>query len=219
MGTKERRAQEKQLRLNQIIDAARQLLFSHGIDHISISKIAKQAELGVGTIYFYFKNKEEIFIALQEEGLRLFYEMIVPVRESETITCDEKLRQIGTIFYRFNLEYKEYYDILNFFLSSSKEFFEPKVKNKIDMSGSKIFDLIEYVILEGIQTGELNKIDARKYAILFFGTLHGIMQLKKLEKTALAGINYRDVFYFTIDRLIQGIAIENGTKKGGYHDR
>jgi AcrR family transcriptional regulator len=205
MGTKERRAIEKQLRLNQILDAARLLLFSDGIDNISISKIAQKAELGVGTIYFYFKSKEDIFIALQEEGLKLFYDMICPVRDSKTLSCNEKLKNIGELFYRFNLEHKEYCDILNFFLSSSKEFFEPDLKNKIDMSGSKIFDLIEYVILEGIQNGELIKSDTRKCAIFFFGALHGVMQLKKLEKTALAGENHRDVFNFTVDRLIRGI--------------
>lgn len=209
MGTKERRAQEKQLRLNQILDAARTLLFSKGIDAISINKIAKKAELGVGTIYFYFKNKEEIFVALQEEGLRLFYDMIVPVRKSPQ-TCDEKLRQIGDLYYRFSLEHKDYLDIINMFLSSSKEFFEPDLKNKIDMSGSKIFDLIEDVILEGIKTGEFNQTDARKCAILFFGALNGIMQFKKLERTALVGQDHRDVFDFTVDRLIRGIAADDG---------
>ena len=61
MGVKERKAMEKKMRRNQILDAARHLLFSTGIDSISISKISQQAELGVGTIYFYYKNKEEIF--------------------------------------------------------------------------------------------------------------------------------------------------------------
>ena len=37
----------------------------------SCTKIARQAELAVGTIYFYFRSKEEIFAALQEEGLEL----------------------------------------------------------------------------------------------------------------------------------------------------
>ena len=208
MGTKERRAQEKQLRLNQILDAARLLLFSNGIDNISISKIAKQAELGVGTIYFYFKNKDEIFIALQEEGLDLFYNDIAAIDQMELSAC-QKLRQIAQTYYRFSRDHKDYLDIINMFLSSSKAFFEPDLKNKVDMSGSKIFDLIESVILQGVATNRFQKIDAKKYAIMFFGSLHGLLQLKKLERTALTGNNHRDVYNFTVDRLIQGIAKKN----------
>ncbi len=209
MGIKERRAQEKQFRLNQILDAARQLLFTSGIDSISISKIAKQAELGVGTIYFYFKNKEEIFVALQEEGLALFLSHIQTI-DAQNINAADKLQMMAQAYYHFGQEHKDYLDIINMFLSSSKEFFNPDLKNKVDMSGSKIFDLIESVIVQGIKTGRFQKVDARKYAIAFFGSLHGLLQLKKLEKTALHGENHREIFNFTVDRLIKGIAMENG---------
>jgi AcrR family transcriptional regulator len=47
MGVKERKAIEKQMRRNQILDAARALLFSVGINNISISKISKHAELSL----------------------------------------------------------------------------------------------------------------------------------------------------------------------------
>ena len=71
MGLKERRQREKNARRRQIIDAARSLLFEKGLPATSINQIAKRAELGVGTIYFYYQNKEELFAALQEEGLDL----------------------------------------------------------------------------------------------------------------------------------------------------
>ncbi len=204
MGTKERRAIEKQLRLNQILDAARTLLLSQGLENISISKISKHAELGVGTIYFYFKNKEEIFVVLQEEGLALFYTLIKKIHNKK-IKSDEKLELIATAFYQFSQDHKDYYDIINYFLSSSKEFFEPEIKNKLDMSGHKIFSLIEVVIREGMA----NKIfkdntDAKKHSILFFGALHGLLQLKKLERTIFAAENYKAIYDHSIQTLIGG---------------
>ena len=48
-------------RKRRIPDAARSLLF---------------AESGVGTIYFYFAGKEEIFAALQEGGVELLHNKI-----------------------------------------------------------------------------------------------------------------------------------------------
>jgi len=128
MGVKERKALEKQHRRNQILDAARTLLFSSGVDSISISKIAKQAELGVGTIYFYYKNKEEIFIALQKEGVALLYSTILQIFK-KNIDHEEKLIRIAKAYHNFSEEQKSYFDIINYFLSSPIVFFEPNLKN------------------------------------------------------------------------------------------
>lgn len=203
MGTKERRAQEKEQRLNQILDAARVLLFSHGVSNISISKIAKKAELGVGTIYFYFKNKEEIFVALQEEGLSLFYDIINDIRTSDKPE-DEKLLAVARSFYRFTSDHKDYYDIINTFLSASKEFFEPDLKARVDMAGAGILNLIRKIIEQGVENHTLNCRDAAKHAVFFFSSLHGLMQLKKLEHTALAGENHKQIYDFAVEQLMSG---------------
>ncbi|MCF8093220.1 MAG: TetR/AcrR family transcriptional regulator [Desulfotignum sp.] len=204
MGIKERRANEKQARLEQILDGAREMLFSHGIDNISMSGIAKKAELGVGTIYFYFQSKEEIFAALQEEGLALFYHTIQKIHICP-IACDEKLVRIGRAFYTFCRNHKDYYDVINYFLSSSKIFFTPDLKNKIDMSGGKILDLIQQIIEQGVADNTFKQTDAKKYAVYFFAALHGVMQLKKLEKTALAQENHQTIYEFSLAQLMAGL--------------
>jgi AcrR family transcriptional regulator len=76
MGLKERREREKEARKGQILTAARSLLFKKGIQATSINQIARKAELGVGTIYFYYQSKEEIFYWLQEEGLDILFKTI-----------------------------------------------------------------------------------------------------------------------------------------------
>ncbi len=76
MGLKERRKREIRERHTQIMDAARMVLFKHGMPMASIKRIAQTAELGVGTLYSYFGSKEDIFIALQEEGLEMLAQEI-----------------------------------------------------------------------------------------------------------------------------------------------
>ena len=204
MGTKERRAGEKQARLAQILDGARKMLFSHGIDNISMSGIARKAELGVGTIYFYFQSKEDIFAALQEEGLALLYRNIQQIH-SRPVAGDKKLTLIGQAFYAFCHDHKDYYDVINYFLSSSKIFFTPDLKNQIDMSGGKILDLIEKIIEQGMADRTFAPTDARKYAVHFFGALHGVMHLKKLENTALAKEDHQQIYAFSLSQLVAGL--------------
>jgi hypothetical protein len=73
------------------------------------------------------------------------------------------------------------------------------------MSGSKILTLIEDVIHQGVQAGTFQEQDATKFSFLFFGSLHGIMQLKKLERTAMKGENHQALFEYSVQKLIQGL--------------
>ena len=84
MGIKQRRRREKEHRRQQILDAARTLLFEKGLNAISVNQIARQAELAVGTIYFYFRSKEDIFAVLQEEGLEL---LLADVQRAQDGCC------------------------------------------------------------------------------------------------------------------------------------
>lgn len=58
----------------QIIDAAVEVIAENGYHQSQVSKIAKQAGVADGTIYLYFKNKEDILISLFKEKMGQFIE-------------------------------------------------------------------------------------------------------------------------------------------------
>lgn len=53
-----------------ILDAAERLMMKASQNDISVSLIAKEAGIGKGSIYYYFKSKEEIMYAVIERGYR-----------------------------------------------------------------------------------------------------------------------------------------------------
>ena len=55
---------ENRTKRDQILDAFYELMINEDIQHISVSKIAKQAGIGKGSIYYYFSSKDEILNAL-----------------------------------------------------------------------------------------------------------------------------------------------------------
>ncbi|WP_457552502.1 TetR/AcrR family transcriptional regulator [Desulfobacula sp.] len=213
MGVKERRQLEKQVRRNQILDAARKLLFSQGIEKISINKISKEAELGVGTIYFYYKNKEDIFIALMEEGLAILFATIQKIAD-KTMGPDEKLRHIANAYYDFTEIQKDYFNIINYFLSSPKIFFREDLKQQVDMSGSKILVFIQDIIITGNQTGIFMEQSPEKFSIMFWGTIHGLVQFKKLEHTTLQNAVHKEIYDYSVEKMIQGLFINIYQKAG-----
>lgn len=59
---------------DQIIDAAVNVIAVHGYHQSQVSKIAKQASVADGTIYLYFKNKEDLLVSVFNEKMGTFIE-------------------------------------------------------------------------------------------------------------------------------------------------
>jgi len=58
------RQKQKERRRRDILDAAARLLVAQGYEGTSMEEIAERAEVGVGTVYNYFRSKAELLMAL-----------------------------------------------------------------------------------------------------------------------------------------------------------
>ncbi len=95
--------------------ACKELFFQHGINDLTVSQVAKAAGIGKGTIYDYFKNKEDIVfeivhILMQE------YEVTLHEKISILSSTREKIKVFASIFYDENEKelrqvYKEFMSI------------------------------------------------------------------------------------------------------------
>lgn len=64
MGIQERKERERERRRQQIMVAAKRVFTSKGFGKATMEDIAKEAELSPGTLYLYFKNKDELYASL-----------------------------------------------------------------------------------------------------------------------------------------------------------
>jgi AcrR family transcriptional regulator len=74
MGISERREKEKTERRRAILNCAKELILSQGVEHVRMEDIAYKAELSKATLYLYFTRKEIIFNEICEESARIFLE-------------------------------------------------------------------------------------------------------------------------------------------------
>jgi AcrR family transcriptional regulator len=63
----QRRQREREFRYQTILKAAESLFANEGYSMASMEQIADAAEVSVGAVYFYFKNKEDLLIQLLGE--------------------------------------------------------------------------------------------------------------------------------------------------------
>lgn len=95
-----------------ILDAARQLFISRGYANVSLRKIAEQIEYSPAAIYGYFKNKDEIFFALAEEGFRRLEGKIRKVLERGGDRPIDRLRRALWGYYEFSRAQPEYFALM-----------------------------------------------------------------------------------------------------------
>jgi AcrR family transcriptional regulator len=110
LGVKERHEREREAVARAILDAARELFVAEGYQNVSIRKIAEKIEYSPAAIYGYFASKDDIFLALAEEGFRLLFAGGWDP-EPETPSLDT-LRAGLMRFYEFSKTHPEYYALM-----------------------------------------------------------------------------------------------------------
>jgi AcrR family transcriptional regulator len=210
MSAKARREKEKEARRKQILDAARSVLFEKGMDEASMNQIAEAAELSVGTLYLYFENKEELFAALQEEGLNLLHDNIESAKKVGG-PPDEMLRRMALAYLEFSKSHRNYFNIMNYFLAAPEVSFSAPIKMRIDLHGEKILSQVESVLVLIGEGSKANEQTLRQCAVVFWSTLHGLIQFRKLSETILSGSTFDKQFLFNFDCILTGLVAKLST--------
>ncbi len=107
MGTKERQDRERQAVTASILNAARDLFVAEGYQSVSIRKIAERIEYSPAAIYSYFASRDDIFLALAEEGFhRLDEKVRSAMRTGDPL---EDVRANWWAFFEFSQEQPAYF--------------------------------------------------------------------------------------------------------------
>ncbi|MED4224218.1 TetR/AcrR family transcriptional regulator [Neobacillus cucumis] len=151
----------------QIIDAAVVVIAENGYHQAQVSKIAKQAGVADGTIYLYFKNKEDILISLFEEKMGEFVEKIEE-KIAGKVTAGEKLLIMIETHFQLLSEDHHMAIVTQLELRQSNKDLRLRI-NEVLRGYLKVIDKI---ILEGKETGEFsNDLDVRLARQMIFGTI------------------------------------------------
>ncbi|MBI3901862.1 MAG: TetR/AcrR family transcriptional regulator [Nitrosomonadales bacterium] len=70
-------AEARELRINQLLDAAVSLWLQHPQRVPSVAEVASKAGLAKGTVYLYFKSKEDLLLAAHERHVQIFFAALI----------------------------------------------------------------------------------------------------------------------------------------------
>ena len=109
-----RKQTEREERVDTILNAARKMFLKKGYLKTTMRGISVESQLSTGAIYFYFKNKEEIFARIILESLELL-ENILHRAEIGQESGMKKMRAVMLAYFHFYSEYNEHYRLLDTF--------------------------------------------------------------------------------------------------------
>lgn len=150
--------------------SSHELLLEKGIKKLTVAEVAKTAGVSKGSIYDYFENKEDIVFEIIrihiEEYQREFESKIKP-----NATTREKLFLVFDFILSGNPEYEKHQNIYKEYVSIDLGGENPNMSSFNSECSSFFRAIIERMIEEGIQKGELIK-EAR-------AMIHGLLAVEK----------------------------------------
>jgi TetR/AcrR family transcriptional regulator, fatty acid metabolism regulator protein len=158
-------------KFKQILDAAVVVIAEHGYHSSQVSKIAKQAGVADGTIYLYFKNKEDILISLFQEKMGQFIERIQEDIQKEE-TASEKLFFLIQRHITFLSEDQYLAAVTQLELRQTNR----DIRNQINEVLKGYLEIIDEILESGIESGEFQEeLDARLARQMIFGTIDEVV--------------------------------------------
>jgi TetR/AcrR family fatty acid metabolism transcriptional regulator len=136
----------------QIIDAAIRVFARNGYHHSRVSDIAREAGIASGTIYLYFKTKDEILVTLFREKMA---QWVALGRREIAAEPDavRKIRRLVALHFSVLEQQPDLAEVVQVELREGHKFFRGASAHEV----SAYFDLIGSVLQEGITAGQFRQ--------------------------------------------------------------
>jgi len=144
---------DKDEKRRNIALACRDLLYENGIENLTIAQIAKTAGVGKGTIYEYFANKEDIVFEIITTIIQGNIDRLEALVEMP-LTTREKLFEFAYAIFEGESG-KRHLKMFKEFLAVSLTHQNEKMIAFSEQTRAKFHALLERIIREGIERGEL----------------------------------------------------------------
>ena len=151
-----RKQREREQRRNGLIDAAEKLFFKKGYDNVTMDEIADGAEVNKALLYYYFKNKEALFFAVDLRGVRILHKMYVKCSNLDVDGYTKVKSMIQSLF-EFSKDYPDYFRIYRYARTERFQMSDNEdAKELVDLT-TGIWRIMVEAILQGMKDGTIRK--------------------------------------------------------------
>ncbi len=172
MAVKHRKERERLARRQLILDAAIQVFAEKGFHQATMDDVADRAELGKGTLYYYFRSKDEILLQLLENNTREFFEEILQSISSEKNVI-QMIRKVLLFYASYFNEHRLFFNIYFPFESGQIQLKTPQLTD-FRQTYRAFRKPLEDLLFEQIKKDGIRFISAENFWRILGGVLMGI---------------------------------------------
>ncbi len=182
-------------------------LFAHkGYDAVSVREIAEAAEVTKPVIYYYFKNKRDLYLNLIRESFKESHRIYQNIYKADT-SADEKLRELMRTHFQFCIDYPNMVKVLFDTMAGQRNPADIKMFRK---EFRKNFEILEDIFRLGQETGVFSKdVDRDRMVLIFFGAMRIFVIHHFIEEQSYLNDELADE---VIDNILYGISQQTHTK-------
>jgi len=203
MGSKERRDRERDETRGRILDAAREMFVSDGVEAVTMRAIARRIEYTPTAIYHHFKDKNALIIELCHGDFRALAHAFGKVGRIDDPV--ERLRRIGQAYVEFAIEYPSHYRFMFMTITPPFEPIGDDRGNPEEDAYAFLKMSVEEAISARTLRPELDNADL--VAQMLWASTHGVVSLHiaKEHDSWISWQDTRKTAHQAIDAMLRGI--------------
>ena len=158
----------------QIINAAEDVFTQKGFNEARMDDIADETGLSKGTLYLYFKSKDDLIIAILDRMFQREMKQMEGLDQADLSAADAIWKMTEAVTNNI-LGFVRLVPIVYQFLALA--FRNKYVQKALKKYINQYIDMITPIIEQGIKSGEFRKVDAREVAIAMSAIIEGTLLL------------------------------------------
>ncbi|MBI44660.1 MAG: hypothetical protein CMG66_00665 [Candidatus Marinimicrobia bacterium] len=165
-----RQKEERSIRKKTILNGALKVFKSYGIEKTTMDEIAIESGFGKATLYYYFASKDEVFIAIMEDGWQQLWEGI-----EHLIITDTKPRKKFMSIIKKMAEIVKSDKNLYGFLFTAPNHIQDETKQIWKTYQERLYAILKSIIEEGIKKEEFINLNSGMLMKAIGGLFHGLL--------------------------------------------
>jgi len=217
MGIQERKERERERRRQQIMVAAKRVFSVKGFNKTTMEDIAKDAELSPGTLYLYFKNKDELYASLSLRILQYLLIRMEHVNAEKDLPPDRRMEALKQGMYDV-YEFDPLILVNMFHLQSGETLknLSPELLAEIKNLSRHSLDAMAKIFQECIDTGYIIEKHPAVLSDIVWALFSGIVLWEESKKIIDGDNNYlKETFDTAFEIFLRGITRHENLEKQG----
>jgi len=196
---------------NIILEGAARLFSEKGFGETPMTEISKATGAAEGTIFYHFKNKEELFVAILEDFKKNIIEEFRNYEGQAEFKTGLDMLEGGISFYFHLAGTMED----RFLLLHRHDLYElaevnPIGRGHLEEIFTYFLDIIEQAVSRGQEDGSIRKADTRKMAWIIFSMVDGLVRFNTFRLYE-AGALYNELIE-SCRRMLQNPVLPKGER-------